>query len=401
MLATLTRVTGSLSLAEDAVQDAVVRALETWPRDGVPAEPRAWLTVAARRKAIDVLRREATRDTRETEATRMASLHVHGGWPGEPDEPDEDVVRDDQLRLLFTCCHPALALPVQVALALRTLCGLSTTEVAHALLVPEATMAKRLTRAKDKIAKAGIPYRVPEAHELPERLAGVLAAVHLVVNEGYAASHGPDPLRDDLAQAGLRLARLLHELLPDEAGPTGLLAQALLLAARRPARLDAHGRTVLLADQDRSRWDEVLAREGVTLLGEGLRRSQLHADRYVVQAALTACHALAPSLAETDWRAVVSWYDVLRTLDPSPVVLLNRAVAVAHRDGPEAGLEELDAVLTDDALRTYPLALAARGDLLAQAGRPAEAAQAYDAALRGTLPVDQRERLLARRAALR
>ena len=380
VLATLVRTTGSWDLAEDAVQDAVVRALETWPRDGLPEQPRAWLTLTARRRAIDLLRREAQRHGKEAEAVQLLG-------PDDGALPSDPVVRDDLLRLVFTCCHPTLALETQVALALRTLCGLSTSEVARALLVPEATMAKRLVRAKQKIALAGVPYRVPSDAELPDRLQGVAATVYLVFNEGYSASGGSDPVRADLADEAVRLARLLRSLLPDEPAVTGLLALLLLHDARRAARCDDAGRPVLLADQDRTLWRGDLVREGVALVGEGLRRTADRPDPYVVRAALAACHSLAPSWAATDWAAVVSWYDVLARVDRSPVVRLNRAVAVGERDGPDAGLREVDAV---QGLAGYALWHAARAELLSRLGHARDAEQAFDAAL--ALPQNDAQR---------
>jgi RNA polymerase sigma factor (sigma-70 family) len=368
VLATLTRVTGSLDLAEDAAQDAVVRALETWPRDGVPENPRAWLVVTAKRRAIDLIRREARRAGKEAEAVAQLDLTP---------EPAE-VVRDDLLRLVFTCCHPSLAVEAQVALALRTLGGLSTAEVARGLMVPEATMAKRLTRAKQKIAQARIPYRVPAVEELPGRLAGVAATVYLIFNEGYAAGTGADLVRVPLTAEAIRLARLLAELMPDEPTVLGLLALLLLHDARRDARVDDAGRLVLLADQDRGRWNAQAIKEGVELVGAALRRTPDRPDRYVVQAAIAACHALARSYPETNWDAVISWYDVLRTVQDSPVVRLNRAVAVSERDGPAAGL-----ALVDDIgdLTGYPWWHATRAELLHRLGRTAEARTAYQRAL--------------------
>ncbi|MDQ7909562.1 sigma-70 family RNA polymerase sigma factor [Phytohabitans sp. ZYX-F-186] len=368
VLATLARVTGSIDLAQDAAQDAVVRALETWPRDGVPENPRAWLLVTARRRAVDIIRREARRAGKEAEATMFASA--------EPDPPE--VVRDDLLRLVFTCCHPALSVEAQVALALRTLGGLSTAEVARGLLVPEATMAKRLTRAKQKIAQAGIPYRVPPAEQLPARLTGVATTIYLIFNEGYAAGAGADLVRVALTAEAVRLARLLAELMPDEPTALGLLALLLLHDARRGARLDGAGGQVLLADQDRSRWDQGAVKEGVELVGRALRRTPDRPDGYVVQAAIAACHALAPSYAETNWDAVVSWYDVLLTLRDNPVARLNRAVAVAERDGPAAGLALVDAI---GGLDGYPWWHATRAELLHRGGRPDEARAAYERAI--------------------
>jgi RNA polymerase sigma factor (sigma-70 family) len=383
VLATLVRHTGDLQLAEDAVQDAVLRALDTWPRTGVPPQPRAWLTVTARNRAVDLARRESARTGKEAEAVNLV------GPPA--DEPPE-VLRDDQLRLVFTCCHPALALETQVALALHTLCGLSTAEVGRALLVPEATMAKRLTRAKQKIARAGIPYRVPDAAELPDRLRGVATTVYLLFTEGYARPDG-GPTADE----AVRLARLLRELMPDEPSVLGLLALVLLQDSRRPARFTRDGRPVPLAEQDRSRWRREAIAEGVVLVGEGLRRTPERPDPYVVQAAVAACHALAPTTADTDWAAVLSWYDVLLTVHDTPVVRLNRAVAVGERDGPATALAELDAL---PELRGYALWHATRAELLARLDRVAEARAAFDAALALPLNEVQRTHVSERRAAL-
>jgi RNA polymerase sigma factor (sigma-70 family) len=368
VLATLVRVTGDLDLAQDAVQDAVVRALERWPRDGVPDSPRAWLTVTAKRRAVDLVRREALRTGKEAESVSLL----------DPTPEPAEVVRDDLLRLVFTCCHPALSPETQVALALRTLGGLSTAEVARALLVPEATMAKRLTRAKQKITQARIPYRVPAAEELPGRLNAVAATTYLIFNEGYAAGAGADLVRVALTDEAVRLARLLAELMPDEPTVLGLLALLLLHNARRAARLDDQGRPVLLADQDRSRWDTATIREGVELVGTALRRTPDRPDPYVVQAAIAACHALAASYADTDWDAVISWYDVLLTVHDTPVARLNRAVAVAERDGPAAGLALVEEV---GDLAGYPWWHATRAELLRRLGRAPEARTAYEQAL--------------------
>ncbi|MEW9531062.1 RNA polymerase sigma factor [Microbispora sp. NPDC049125] len=387
VLATLVRVTGSIDLAEDAVQDAVVRALETWPRDGVPDNPRAWLVVTAKHRAVDLVRRESRRAGKEGEAMT---------WIVPEPEPVE-VVRDDLLRLVFTCCHPSLALEAQVALALRTLGGLSTAEVARLLMVPEATMAKRLTRAKQKIAHARIPYRVPAAGELPARLAGVAATVYLIFNEGYAAGAGADLLRVGPIEEAIRLARLLAETMPDEPTVLGLLALMLLHDARRGARLDGQGRPVLLADQDRGRWNGGAIKEGVELVGAALRRSPDRPDPYVVQAAIAACHALAPSYAETGWDAIVSWYDVLLTVQDTPVVRLNRAVAVAERDGPAAGLELVDAI---GGLAAYPWWHATRAELLHRLGRGEAARAAYQRAITLGMSEPQAERLRGRVAEL-
>jgi RNA polymerase sigma factor (sigma-70 family) len=387
VLATLVRVTGSVDLAEDAAQDAVVRALETWPRDGVPDNPRAWLLVTAKRRAIDLIRREARRAGKETEA--MTFL--------DPAPEPAEVVRDDLLRLVFTCCHPCLAVEAQVALALRTLGGLSTAEAARGLMVPEATMAKRLTRAKQKIAQAGIPYRVPTAEELPGRLAGVAATVYLIFNEGYAAGTGADLVRVPLTAEAIRLARLLAELMPDEATVLGLLALLLLHDSRRVARVDSEGRPVLLADQDRTRWDAEAIKEGVELVGAALRRSAERPDAYVVQAAVAACHALAPSYASTSWDAVISWYDVLLSIADTPVIRLNRAAAVAERDGPAAALALVDAISD---LAAYPWWHGARAELLHRLGRAEESRAAYDRALALGMNEPQLEHLRRRAAEL-
>jgi RNA polymerase sigma-70 factor (ECF subfamily) len=387
VLATLVRVTGSVDLAEDAAQDAVLRALETWPRDGVPDNPRGWLLVTAKRRAVDLIRREARRAGKEAEAMTFI----------DPTPEPAEVVRDDLLRLVFTCCHPCLGVEAQVALALRTLGGLSTAEVARGLMVPEATMAKRLTRAKQKIAQAGIPYRVPAAQDLPARLSGVAATVYLIFNEGYAAGTGADLVRVALTAEAIRLARLLAELMPDEPTVLGLLALLLLHDARRGARLDGEGRPVLLADQDRARWDAEAIKEGVGLVGTALRRTPDRPDRYVVQAAVAACHALAPSYAGTSWDAVVSWYDVLLTVQDTPVARLNRAVAVAERDGPAAGLALVDEIRD---LEAYPWWHATRAELLHRTGRTEAARAAYQRALTLGVSEPQAEHLRRRVAEL-
>lgn len=363
VLATLVRVTGSVDRAEDAVQDAVVRALETWPRDGVPANPRGWLLVAARRRAVDVVRREAKRLGKEADA-----------MPPVDPFPDPLSVRDDLLRLVFTCCHPALSLDSQVALALRTLGGLSTAEVARALLLPEATLAKRLTRAKQKIAQARIPYRVPSSEELPARLTGVASTVYLIFNEGYTG-------RASLTAEAVRLARLLVSLMPDEPTALGLLSLVLLQDARREARFSS-GSPVLLAFQDRALWDPSLIKEGVSLVGVGLRRTPSVPNAYVIQAAIAACHDLAPTYQETNWDAVISWYDVLLSIQDTPVVRLNRAAAVAERDGPATALALVEA-LPD--LADYPWWHASRAELLHRLGSPA-ASEALDRAVETGLP---------------
>jgi len=352
------------------VQDAAVVALERWPRDGIPDDPRAWLTVVARNRAVDRLRREGKRAGKET--TTMAL------FGGEPSPLPDTVVRDDQLRLIFTCCHPALSLEARVALSLRTLCGLSTAAIARALLVPEPTMAKRLVRAKGKITGAHIPYRVPADHELPDRLPGVLGVVYLVFTEGHTATSGEQLVRIDLCDEAVRLARLLRELLPDEAEVAGLLALLVLTDARRATRVDDAGDLVLLADQDRSRWDHAAIGEGSALVAEALRRSAGSPGPYQLQAAIAACHATSPAYADTDWRQIAELYRLLEERAPSPVVSLNRAVAVAERDGPEAGLALVDSI---EGLERFHLWHAARADLLRRLGRDAESAAAYRAAL--------------------
>ena len=370
VLATLVRTTGSLELAEDAVQDAAVKALESWQCNGVPPEPRAWLTVVARNRALDLVRRESRRADKEAAAEALLDPTVP--------LPAPEVVDDDLLRLIFTCCHPTLGVEAQTALALRTLCGLTTAEVARALLVPEATMAKRLTRDRRKIAVAKIPYRVPTVDELPDRLISVLATVYLLFNEGYNASVGDDLIRSDLTAEAIRLSRFLYDLLPHEPGTSGLLALLLLQESRHGARLDDCGDIVLLADQDRTKWDRAAIWEGMCLLGVALRRTPTRPDLYATQAAIAACHVLSPTWGETNWEAVLSWYDVLLAINDTPAVRLNRAVAVAEVHGPQAGLHALEAVGSlGDASRVE----AVRGDLLFQAGKLPEAATAYRAAL--------------------
>jgi RNA polymerase sigma-70 factor (ECF subfamily) len=388
VLATLVRVTGSVDLAQDAAQDAVVRALETWPRDGVPDNPRGWLLVTAKRRAVDLIRRESRRPGKES----AAELVVDWGELAEP-----QVIRDDLLRLVFTCCHPCLSLDAQVALALRTLGGLATAEVARALLVPEATMAKRLTRAKQKIAQAGIPYRVPGPDELPGRLAGVAATVYLIFNEGYAAADGDDLVRVELTTEAVRLARLLAELMPDEPTVLGLLALVLLQNSRHAARTDQQGLPVLLPDQDRGRWDRAAIREGVELVGRALRRCPDEPDGYVVQAAIAACHALAPSYADTNWDAVISWYDVLLTVQDTPVIRLNRAAAVAERDGPAAALPLVESI---EGLDRYAWWHATRAELLHRTGAGDLARAAYLRALAAGMSGPQAEHLRSRLAEL-
>ncbi len=389
VIATLIRMTGNWDLAEECAQDAFTTALTKWAADGVPDRPGAWLTTTARNRALDRLRRSKTEAAKLQE---VATLAV----PQEPPDDGDSGVSDDRLRLMFTCCHPALTLEARVALTLRTLAGLTTAEIGKAFLVPEATMAKRLTRAKHKIRDAGIPYRVPPAHLLPERTGGVLAVLYLLFNEGYGASAGDNLLRPDLSGEAIRLGRLLTRLMPDEPEAGGLLALMLLQDARSAARLDADGELVSLEDQDRSRWNAAEITEGIGLLDTALRRQR--AGPYQLQAAIAACHAEAPVAAETDWPQIALLYGELRRIVPSAVVELNRAVAVAMADGPAAGLALVDDLAAGGDLDGYYLLPATRADLLRRLDRRAEAAVSYREAL-GLAATEPERRYLGRRLA--
>ncbi|ESJ12006.1 MULTISPECIES: RNA polymerase sigma factor [unclassified Cupriavidus] len=374
VLATLIRLLGDFDLAEEALHDAFKAALEQWPRDGVPANPCAWLISAGRFKAIDGIRRHA-RFRPLDDVTEQVEAIVDESATRAFDELFEDAcLEDDRLRLIFTCCHPALAPDAQVALTLREVCGLTTEDIAHAFLTAPSTLAQRIVRAKAKIRDARIPYQVPDRQDLPERLDSVLRVVYLVFNEGYSASSGDQLTRHDLSGEAIRLARLLLELLP-EPEVMGLLALMLLHESRRAARTSSDGELVLLDEQDRSRWDRALIAEGTALVERAL--SSRRFGPYSLQAAISAVHAEADNAASTDWPQIVALYDVLLALQPSPVVELNRAVAVAMRDGPEAGLLLVDAILARGELGDYHLAHAARADLCRRLGRYADARAAY------------------------
>jgi RNA polymerase sigma-70 factor (ECF subfamily) len=390
VVATLIRITGDWDLAEECAQDAFAKALERWPRDGIPARPGAWLTTAARNRAIDRLRRKAT------EASKLVEVAATMSADHNSDRSDESGVRDDRLRLIFTCCHPALRMDARVALTLRTLAGLTTAEIARAFLVSEATMAKRLVRAKQKIKNAAIPYRVPAAHVLPDRLNAVLAVLYLLFNEGYSASSGSNLLRHGLCAEAIRLARLLRQLMPAEPEVGGLTALMLFQDARRAARVDEAGEIVPLEHQDRTRWHRGQIDESLTILADAERQGR--PGPYRLQAAIAACHVTATRAIDTDWARIAGLYAQLDRMVPSAVVKLNRAVAVAMADGPDAGLALVDSLDDSGELTDYHLLPATRADLLRRLGRHSEAAAAYRTAL-DLASTDAERRYLARRLA--
>jgi RNA polymerase sigma-70 factor (ECF subfamily) len=391
VVATLIGMTGDWDLAEECAQDAFTRALSSWRRDGIPNKPGAWLTTVARNRATDRLRRGAVLAAKLRES---AALAPPAGEPGPGDGGSG--IRDDRLRLIFTCCHPALPLEARVALTLRTLAGLTTAEIARAFLVPEPTMAKRLVRAKNKIRNAGIPYRVPPARLLPERTAGVLGVLYLLFNEGYAATAGTDLIRPGLCAEAIRLARAVTALIPGDAEAAGLLALMLLHDARRGTRVDAAGEPATLEEQDRSRWDRAQIAEGEQVLDAAVQLGR--PGPYQLQAAIAACHATAGSAQDTDWPQIALLYGALVRLAPSPVIELNRAVAVAMADGPAAGLELVDALVAAGTLAGYHLLPATRADLLRRLGRPREAAGSYRQALE-LAATEAERRYLSRRLA--
>jgi RNA polymerase sigma-70 factor, ECF subfamily len=393
VVATLIRVTGDWDLAEEVAQDAFAMALRRWPADGIPRRPGAWLTTAARNRAIDVLRRRTVGAAKLREVAALTPPESGSAFEA---ETDHSGVPDDRLRLMFTCCHPALSLEARVALTLRTLAGLTTAEIARAFLSSEATMAKRLVRAKQKIANAGIPYRVPPAHLLPERVPGVLGVLYLLFNEGYSATAGADLIRQNLSAEAIRLARVLDRLMPDEPEVAGLLALMLMHDARRAARLDADGEIVTLEDQDRGKWDAAEVSEGVSVLDAALRRRR--PGPYQVQAAIAVCHVTAARAADTDWAQIARLYGQLAQFLPTPVVELNRAVAVAMAEGPEAGLALAGELEASGKLAGYHLLPATKADMYRRLGRADEAAACYREAL-GLAGTEAERSYLSRRLA--
>lgn len=384
LVAYLARLVQDVGLAEELAQDTFAGALEQWPRDGVPHNPGAWLTTAARRRAIDLIRRERLRDDKYAQLAAEQETPTTG-------------TSEDLLSLVFVACHPVLAREARAALALRMVCGLSTEEIARAFLVPTGTMAQRITRAKRTLAEAGVPFRQPDAEELPARLSAVLEVVYLVFNEGYTATAGEQWIRRDLAEDAMRLGRVLAGLMPAEPEVHGLVALMELQASRFATRVDARGRPVLLEDQDRSRWDRTLIAHGLASLARA-KRAGRPLGPYTIQAAIAACHSRAPSFAGTDWQAIVALYDALSQLAPSPIVELNRAVALLYADGPLAAIEVLDLLRDDPRLARYHLLGAVRGDVLVRLGRHAEAAEELERAA-GLAPTPHERHLLMERAA--
>jgi RNA polymerase sigma-70 factor, ECF subfamily len=392
VFATLVRLLGDFDLAEEALHDAFASAVEQWPRDGVPAKPRAWLVSAGRFKAIDAMRRRARFDASLSTLAKRIDANSGGAT-----SPDDEGVEDDRLRLIFTCCHPALPPEVQIALTLREVCGLTTEEIARAFLVGPSTLAQRIVRGKAKIRDAGIPFQVPTTEDLPERLETVLQVVYLVFNEGYSASSGDSVTREDLSGEAIRLGRLVVELLPDPEA-IGLVALMLLQESRRDARTSPAGELVLLDAQDRSLWKQDHIAEGRTLVERALASRQF--GPYTIQAAIAAVHSSAANAAATDWAQIVALYDVLMQASPSPIVELNRAVAIAMKDGPAAGLAAVDAILSRGDLVDYHLAYSARADLCRRLGRAADARESYGTALKLAKQEPERRFLAGRLAEL-